>query len=158
MDARIEEIFNATIIMERRIAGFYNVLAGLFPDDAVFWEALSKEEETHAAIIHAGKDYFYEEGLFPIEMLDPDLDRINELNFMIEEKLRHFKSHTPTQKEALLFALQIENSSGEYYFQIVLSMPMGKAAIKLMKELAEGERDHIRKVMAMINMEWPIAA
>ena len=144
--------------MERKVAALYILAAEIFPDNADFWDALSQEEETHAAIIHAGKDYFFEEGLFPVEILDPDLDRINALIFAIDEKSRHYKTIHPSIKDFLLFALEIELSSGEYYFQIGLSLPVEKAAVKIMRDLAEGERDHFKKIANKISEAWSVAA
>ena len=93
-----------------------------------------------------------------MEMLDPELDNVNALIFKLDELSRHYKTSPPSKKELLLTALKLENSSGEYYFQIVLSMPVEKAAVMIMRSLAEGEKDHASKIIANINEQWTLAA
>jgi hypothetical protein len=150
MDATIELLFNEAIRMERYVAALYRLFEKLFPEEYTVWENLVAEEENHAAIIRSGRDFFFEEGLFPFEALDRDLQRVRSINALIETTLAAFRRHPPTIGEALLRSLEFESCSVEYYYQHVLQSKPGSNAAALFQELSGQSDSHERRILDLM--------
>jgi hypothetical protein len=150
MDSTIELIFNEAIRMERYVAALYRLYEKLFPEERAVWQNLVAEEENHAAIIQSGRDYFFEEGLFPFEALDTDLEKVRSINAAIEGTIVDFRQRTPTLAEALRRSLEFESSSVEYYYQYVLNLKPSSNAIMLFQELSGQSDSHERKILDLM--------
>ncbi len=147
MDPRIESIFNETISMERKAAEFYYLLANLFREDGSFWNDLAAEEEYHAVLLHGGRDRFFERDLFPVEALEPNLVKIRKASSEIDESMSRYSRTTPPRKVACMRALEMEGSSGEYYFQLALDIPAGTPALQLLRSLTGVEMNHAHRII-----------
>ncbi len=150
MNSTIERIFNEAIRMERYAGALYRLYEKLFPEEHAVWEKLVAEEENHAAIIQSGRDYFFEEGLFPIEALDSDLGRVLSINSAIEKTLIDFRQQPPSLDEALKRALEFETSSVEYYYQYVLQLTPDSNAVTLFQELSSQSDSHERRILDLM--------
>lgn len=147
MEARIEAIFEETLLMERQTARYYRLLAKEFESDAVLWSGLASEEEYHAVIVRAGKDSLFTLELFPIEALDLNLANIQKFNAGLEASLLHYESTPPTRNAAFRKAIELEGSSGEYYFQLAIESTAQSPALATLRDLAGNENNHANRIL-----------
>jgi hypothetical protein len=118
--ARITELFEESIRLERLVATLYLTYARLFSEHSEFWSKLSQEEENHAALIRSGLEQLYKFDLFPLNALAADINSIKENCRRIQEKIDLFKVSAPDLKSAYEFAISIENGAGESHFQVAI--------------------------------------
>jgi rubrerythrin len=150
MDSTIEQLFNEAIRMERYVAALYRLYQKRFPEERALWDQLVLEEENHAAIIQSGRDYFFEEGLFPLEALDADLRQVQAINRSIQATIAAFRETPPELADALRRALEFESSSVEHYYQYVLQLPPESNAVVLFQELSNQSDSHERKILELM--------
>lgn len=152
MDEDIEAIFNASILMEEKCSKFYFLLSALFKEDTFFWEGLAVEEENHATLMSSVKLLFFENPrYFPVEALAKNLQDVLDTNNKIDALMIQY-AHTPPDREAAFrAAIDIENSSGEYSFQLAASGPENTPAFKIFKKLVAADKDHAKRIEARMN-------
>ncbi|HUI93501.1 MAG TPA: hypothetical protein VLX68_14745 [Chitinivibrionales bacterium] len=151
MDDRLVAIFDATIRMERKCAEFYRLLDRLFPVDGPFWLKLMNEEEHHAILFQAGMERFFDEDLFPLEAMDPDLTSIQKLNSEVESAIRQYTHQLSDYQLVRHRALQLESSSGEFYFELALASKEDSPALWLFRDLCDDEHDHRQRILDFFN-------
>lgn len=146
----LKSILDETIAMERKFAVLYHNLAGNFTKDHDFWTHLAAQEEYHGIIIRGAKDYFIAEQLFPLEALDPDLSNIKNLVETVTKTVDQYNLQTPSKEAVLLHCLELENTSGEFYFRFALLTSSTAPAFDLLRKLVGDEHDHVGMLIDML--------
>lgn len=144
--ARIIELFEESIRLERLVAALYSTYARLFPEHIEFWSKLSHEEENHAALIRSGLEHLYNFDLFPLNALATDIDLVRKTCSIIQEKIDLFETSPPDLKSACEFAISIEIGAGEYHFQEAIDSSEESRALSLFRSLADGDKDHAERI------------
>lgn len=150
MNILIDEILGESMVLEKRVGDLYRLFGGIFPEDVGFWNKLADEEDYHSVIMHSAKDHFFEEGLFPVQALDPDVENIRKIVSELEATLLEYRRNPPTKPKALERALQFEQSSGEYYLSLVINAPADNPSIDLLQNLVGENKNHSVRIEEMI--------
>jgi hypothetical protein len=150
MEKELLALFDEMIKMERKVAALYLLYMELFPEDSGFWHEMWEDEEMHAAIIHSAKDYFFEDGLFPIEALDLDRARLEKMNSSLELTISQYRNEHPLKKTALLRSLEVEHSSGEYCYNSALETQAQTPGINLLRDLTGKGCKHEKKIRELM--------
>jgi len=148
-------VFCETVVMERKCAKLYRLLAEFFTEDETFWAVLAHDEEYHAMNIQRAQDY-YKDVLFPIEAFD--LLNLQKLNHELTEIISHYEHAVPARQKAFLNALKLENLSGECYFQITINKPDSNPAIDLFRSLVDEEVNHAQRIEIRMKMPVDVAS
>lgn len=123
----------------------YFLYTDLFPEDANFWWTLTLEEKTHAAILET--EYtFLQHNLLDESMVYKDLDTLKKENARIARTIEEYKKDPPDKREAYQFALSLENSGQEAYFQMLMSMSSDDRMVAILQELAGTEKNHADRI------------
>ena len=147
MNSHNRAIFNESVLLERNSAEFYWLLMNLFPEDAAFWANLKTEEENHAKLLLKSSYDLNKMGFFPVEGLEPDLEKIQKTNSIIEEFIRVYKQKLPSLEDAFKIALMLEGTSVEHYFRLSLGIsPARTTAVGLLRSLTENEMNHAKRI------------
>ncbi|RNC69242.1 MAG: hypothetical protein ED859_08380 [Desulfuromonadales bacterium] len=150
-DDEMVRLINEMIALELNAARLYSLFQDLFPEDALFWQALFIEEENHANLLKNGRRHFLSKGLFPLEMVPESLDPLVEKNRELERQLDFYGEAPPSREEALLAALGLEQSVGELHYQQAMEGDARTEALKIFQTLNKDDLNHaarIREYMA----------
>ncbi len=151
MENQYTLLFNEAIRVERNIGSFYALCATHFKDDRTFWWKLSEEEEQHAKILESGLTFLLEENLFPNAIFDLDIEDLKVINGKVEEKIAQFQEKALNKKEVYAYALELEKTSLEFFFQQITSKKSDEKAIKIFNNLIGYDKDHARRIQNLIN-------
>ncbi len=150
MDDRVWTIFNETIRMELLFSHLYLLYERLFPENISEWKILTREEVSHSAVIRSGRDYCFEEGLFPLAALDPSLDCIQALNNRVVKTMDEYEKDPPPREIAFGLALELEQTSGEFYYGQAIQMKEETFALRLFRNLTQQEMGHVERIRKII--------
>ncbi len=151
MENQYTPLFKEAIRMERNIASFYTLCATHFKDNQLFWQTLSEEEEHHAKILENGLELLLEQNLFPDAILDLDTKELKATNEKLEEKIAECKKKAPSKKDAYSYALELEQTSLEFFFQQTTSDKPDEKATRIFDNLVGFDKDHAERIQDLID-------
>jgi len=149
MNQQIIEALDEARKTELLCSELYFLYTDLFPEDVDFWWTLTLEEKTHAAILET-EYMFLQHNLMDETLLYKDLDALKKENERIERTLKEYKTRPPDKKEAYQFALSLENSGQEAYFQMLMSMSSNDRMVSILQELTGTEINHATRIQAFL--------
>jgi hypothetical protein len=146
------QFLEQAVELEHNVGRLYSLYHHMFPDDADFWWQLSLEEGNHAALLKSGMT-FLGKGIFPYELLYPNLEQLLQENTCIKELIKRHETHSPSRKEAFDTAYSIENSAYELHFQHTMERKENRdetysELFSIFKQLNQADRDHASRIQA----------
>jgi rubrerythrin len=152
MGSDIAVQFQESIRLEQNVFALYLHYAQLFPEDQKFWLGISLEEERHSQVLNRLYTEFLPQGLLPDGIFDPDIRRLKRINYEVEKMVEAIERGAPIDKKRLyLFALEIEQSSGEHAYQEVMTRTSNFEAVRLAQDLNKGDKDHAERIKLLLD-------
>ncbi len=146
MDKNVASLIDESIRLELNVSELYTIFHGLFPEDAQFWWKLVMEENNHAALIRAAKDYFKPVDKFPHNLVHDGLQNLIDVNSNLLSLIKKMKEHAPSREEAFNMAFALENSAGELHFQQFMEKESGETTENIFQKLNKDDKDHARRI------------
>jgi hypothetical protein len=128
------------IRLEKTLAVLYGFFGKTFPDDAVFFRALAREETSHAHVLTTYKN------ILPIEFQKMDKKALIRTEEEVRRRIEKYETDPPSLEEALSFAYLIENNAGEIHYQSLLECETDSESVRVFQTLNFGDRDHARRI------------
>jgi hypothetical protein len=151
----ISESLRVCVAVEAVTAEIYHVLDRLFPQVKDLWHGLALSEENHTRILLEAAR-LHRAGLLNEYIVPPSLPHVYETFALVNDAKKKLEAETPSLKDAFELALEIENSTGESYFQEVISRETDSKVISKLRELLTDEELHKNKIQhAMDAMGFP---
>ena len=144
-----QDILHAMIETEKNVAALYRLFAKRFKEDGKFWETISAEEEQHAAMLSSGALHLALDRLPESVLLDklPDLQMTNTSIKNITEK---YTWKMPPKEEAYNYAIQMEKSLSEAFFQELLQLKDVPDLVLLWQTLGAETVDHSKRIRSLL--------
>lgn len=146
-----KQLLEAFIAMERAAGTLYQLFHASFPEDAEFWWQLVIEEENHAALLRAGREYFVEQGMVPDALFQATFDDLQQTIRAIREIIASHETTPFSRATALQTALALETMAGELDFQRMLEQQPDSPALQLFQTLNREDSDHARRIEAYMH-------
>ena len=132
--------------MELNISDLYQLFSVKFPGDYDFWWRLSMEEINHAALIESIDDVFTEETILPPDLVDKRIEELYEMNLSIKDRIEQYKSEPPIRSESFKIAINLENSIGEFHFELFMTEEPGSQMAEIFQKLNGDDINHARRI------------
>ncbi|WP_028323393.1 hypothetical protein [Desulfatirhabdium butyrativorans] len=134
--------------LENGVAALYDRFAEQYPEDRSFWIELRNEEMEHADVLNEfEKSHFGFENQASIAS-----DISQEVAEMMVSKVRNLMAdmhkQSPSRKEALWLALQLEQSAGEFHYRAISGVLNGAAGRP--PALWKDDFDHAARIRSYI--------
>ncbi|GJQ58347.1 MAG: hypothetical protein D8M57_05920 [Candidatus Scalindua sp. AMX11] len=146
MNKEVSKLLDEAIKLERNVADLYTIFNKLFPEDADFWSTLASEERNHAALLNSGKKTLLAVGMFPSELLVPQVQRIIDANSNLISLINNYGKAPPSRERAFNDALFLEQSAGEIHFQQAMKRVHSSDIMQTFQQLNKDDRDHILRI------------
>ena len=146
MENSISQFIKESIEMELNIGDLYQLFSVKFPTDYEFWWRLSMEEINHAALIESISDGFIDEELLPFAAIDKRTDELNRMNLFIKDQIILFKSVPPSRLESFEIGIQLENSIGEFHFELFMTEKSGSPMTEIFQRLNGEDINHAKRI------------
>jgi len=142
------ELANEAIQIEHYVSDLYMIFHCTFSEDAEFWWRLGLEEKNHASLLTCGVEDYMPRDLFPIEMIDPSLQDMQEMNKKLVSLIDQYQNNPPSRETAFQVALEVENSAGEVHFQEAMEQAPRWKMMKIFQKLNQDDKDHAKRIRA----------
>jgi rubrerythrin len=140
----ISESLRICTSIEGMTAEIYHALSKLFPEAKDFWYDLALSEENHTNILLAAAG-LNRAGILTECIVPSSLPRIRETLGLVRDSKKKVETGSLLLKDAIEIALEIENSTGEIYFQEVLTQQTdSKVVMELRKMLIDEELHNVK--------------
>ncbi len=147
MNELIKQLLKQSVALELNIGDLYQQFSVKFAGDYDFWWKLSIEEMNHAALIESINDVFLTENLLTLDSIENQINEINEMNRLIRKHIESFKFETPERSKAFQVAFEIENSIGEYHFELFMTAQPNSTVMKIMQKLNGDDINHSKRML-----------
>ena len=104
------------------------------------------EEINHAALIESVNDVFIDQALLPLGAIDKQTDELNRINILIKEQVQQFKSAPPSRLESFEIAIKLENSFGEFHFELFMTEKSGSQMTEIFQKLNGDDKNHAKRI------------
>jgi hypothetical protein len=145
-----KEILIEMIKTEKNMAELYRLFAGYFEKDRRFWSAIKSEEDQHASLLESAVLLLALDMLPDIALIDK-LKGLNEMNRSIVRVTEAYGNNMPPKEEAYNFAIQMEKSLGEKFFQELLKMKLAPGVVAAWQQLADESIAHSERIAALLS-------
>ncbi|KMQ50463.1 hypothetical protein CHISP_2581 [Chitinispirillum alkaliphilum] len=150
MSKKVLQTLRKMVLLERKIGLLYSYFQDIFTEDKAFWQQLTKEETEHATLIETHIEYINDfRDKFKI-LLESSEDNVEEIINKITVIINDLGKHVKTREDALLLALQMEQSAGELHFQNTADFQDYESEIpipiQIFQSLAQSDKDHAIKI------------
>ena len=140
------EILDQASSLETIMADMYTLFEKSFTEDSDFWKTLAYEELNHAALIKSvkGNPAMSEQYIHgaPHDLLQ-EIVKAKEWATSLFIKFSEVK---PDRVTAFNTAIEAEKTAGELHFQSIMTKESDSWLIKVLQELNEYDRDHLRRI------------
>jgi hypothetical protein len=133
------------IKLELNVSNLYHLFSMTFPEDKEFWWKLEIEEKNHASLLKSGLSFF-EQNLFPQEILPERIEALQSSNLKVKRIAESFNSKW-TRIQALDSAIDLENSAGELHYQNFMNSPNNSEIAAIFQKLNGYDKDHSRRIL-----------
>jgi hypothetical protein len=151
VNRQINILLGESILLQIKTGELYRLLWRLFPDDAALWSRLCAQQECHALKLTAAKGFFYEQDLPSSRWIDADDEFIQKAIGRVFEALQVYRRREPAKREAVSFAVDIESSLKEIYFNFANNLPFNTLMIELLREILPENKAHLDTLLAMLD-------
>jgi hypothetical protein len=149
MKDRKHQILSEMIKTERGMGDLYKLYAEYFTSDKGFWEQISAEEDKHAELLTSGILYLAF-NILPEVVLLNKLEALRQTNESIWVVTKKYEREMPPKEEAYNYAIQMEKSLSEAFFQELMKMPFAPDVVAAWQSLAEESVDHSKRIAATL--------
>ena len=146
MNEYIKQFLEESIALELYIGDLYQQFSVKFTEASDFWWKLSIEELNHAALIESINDVFLSENLINSDSIENQINELKEMNLQIKQHLDVFRQGTPQRDTAFQIAFEIENSIGEYHFELFMTAQPDSTMMKIMQKLNGDDVNHANRL------------
>ncbi len=144
-DKTKSDLLEAAVKIEERVSLLYFLYHTIFKDDSDFWYGLMVEEKDHAAVLKFAQLLLSDEE-FPGEVLYNNIQELENIVETIDKKIELFESNTPGKAEAYGFAVEIESSGFEKYYNDLMKSETDDRVIDIMQKINNSETDHAERI------------
>jgi len=146
MNDVIRRFLKESIEIELNIGDLYQLFSAKFPQDYNFWWRISIEEMNHAALIESINDIFFTENLLPPDSIEKQTEELRNMNLYIKEHIEKYKTYSPTRPEALKLAYELENSIGEFHFEVIMTAKADSIVMQILQKLNGDDINHAKRL------------
>ncbi|MBI5074365.1 MAG: hypothetical protein HZB62_04255 [Nitrospirae bacterium] len=139
----------ACIDMETLCCRIYKKYATLFPETAVFWEDLAREEEQHISVLIIARGFF-RDGKVAADLKASLLPDMKEALFLAATIYSRITEGPVTIREALSAALHLEETVLESFLTKTLPATSDSPLLMSLQKLVSETRSHADRVREMI--------
>jgi rubrerythrin len=150
MRTDISESLRVCIAVEATTAEIYHGISRLFPQVKSFWQGLALSEENHTKILLEAAR-LHRAGILNEDIVPASLPHVYETFALVRDSKKAVESGTLTLRNALEMALEIENSTGESYFQEVMGQETDSEVVSKLRDLLIDEEMHKNKIQKVMN-------
>jgi hypothetical protein len=145
MNKMLEDAINNSIKLELLIHDLYMLFHKMNPEDSAFWEELALEERNHSILLKKSKPFLSLGNGYPAELVANDMDQLtNSINYT-NSAIVNFKQN-PDRLSSFKIALEIEELTGEVYYQNFFAKSPESELAKLFNTLNGYEKDHYARI------------
>ncbi len=141
-----KRIVESLVNLEYGVAGLYHLYADLFEADRAFWQQLAEEEEAHAKFLKKNKVTITERLSLSASGLEGLASSFKMITKRIFELSQEYKKEKPTQKEAYVAAIQLEQSAGEIHFKQMASCMKDSNVRHIFEKFNQADQDHSKRI------------
>ena len=146
MENLVNLFIQESINMELNIGDLYQLFSVKYPADYDFWWRLSMEEINHGALIESINDAFIDETLLPLAAIERQTDELKRMNQLIQDQIQQYKSAPPSRLESFEIAINLENSIGEFHFELFMTEKSGSQMIEIFQKLNGDDKNHANRI------------
>jgi len=144
------EILSEMVKTEKYMENLYKLYAERFKEDGEFWEKIMSEEGQHASLLSEGFLYLAFDMLPDTALIDK-LEALKLTNLSIEQITKAYKENMPPKNEAYNYAIQMEKSLSEAFFQELLKMKPAPDVLATWQRLGEESVDHSKRIASLLS-------
>lgn len=146
MDHLIRQFLKESIEMELNVGDVYQLFSVKFPQDYEFWWKISIEEMNHAALIESINDIFLTESILPFDTIENQIKDLRKMNHSVKERIERYKLIPPTRIEAFKYGFELENSIGEFHFELFMTQKPNSSVLKIFQKLNGDDINHAIRI------------
>jgi len=146
MDQAIRLFLKESIEMELNVGEVYQLFSVKFPQDYEFWWKISIEEMNHAALIESINDVFLTKSILSKDSLEKQAEDLSKLNFTVKERIEQYKLVPPSRFEAFKYGFELENSIGEFHFELFMTTEPDTPIEKIFQRLNGDDINHAIRI------------
>ena len=150
MQIDMSENLRVCIAVEATTAEIYHALSRLFPQIKSFWQGLAVSEENHTKILLEAVR-LHRAGILNEYIVPASLPHVYKTFALVRDSKKAVEAETLSLRNAFELALAIENSTGESYFQEVISQETNSEVISKLRDLLIDEELHKDKIQKVMN-------
>ena len=79
------------------------------------------EEMNHAALIETINELFLNDNPFVVSALEGRVVELNSMNLYVKEMINLYKTNHPSRVDAFKLGIELENSIGEFHFEMFMT-------------------------------------
>jgi hypothetical protein len=147
MHADLNNMLEASIELELKVAKLYLLFYHNLPQDIDFWWNLMLEEQNHAALLRSIKDVFVPRGSIPENMVAESLGIITRSCEALQHWHQHYSDSPPSRVQAFNLALGIEHSAAELHFQRFMDKTPDSKVEEVFQQLNAEDKDHAQRLI-----------
>lgn len=141
-----DKIIDLSVRMETCMRDLYSFYAETFPRDRDFWEQLSREERTHAALIESARKYLLPYDNFPESLLFPSVDHLSRILSSTRQRMNEFRSMPPSLEDAVNLALELERAGAESRYHQAMQQAPDSEIMESFQEINRGFKNHAERI------------
>ena len=147
MDHAIKLFLKESVEIELNVGDVYQLFSVKFPQDYDFWWKISIEEMNHAALIESINDVFLSENILPLDSIEKQTEDLRKMNLSVRENFEHYKLVPPTRFEAFKYGFELENSIGEFHFELFMTTVPNSQMLKIFQKLNGDDINHAKRIV-----------
>lgn len=146
-------LINEAIKTEELMSDLYELLSRIFPDHKPFFDQLSHEEKVHSALLKSALKYFSPFGVFPQDLIYPNMENLRHYNSELHSTLKFFRETIPSIHEALDTSINLERTGAESQFhQAMLNAAKSDdKSLQIFSEVLKGFKSHAERLFIYRN-------
>jgi hypothetical protein len=142
----ILEFLDRASSLELVMANMYTLFEKSFTEDSDFWKQLAQEELSHAALLKTATSNPEMSKQLAHDVSNDLLQEVVKAKEWATSLLIKFSEVKPDRLTAFNTAVEAEKTAGELHFQRIMTKESDSWFIKVLRELNEYDRDHLRRI------------
>jgi len=146
MDQIIKLFLKESVEMELNVGDLYQLFSVKYPQDYDFWWKISIEEMNHAALIESINDFYLTEKIFPPDAIAKQAEDLQKMNIIVKARIAQYKLIPPSRLEAFKYGFELENSVGEFHFELFMTTEPDSPVGKIFQKLNGDDINHATRI------------
>ena len=142
----ILEFLDRASSLELIMANMYTLFEKSFTEDSDFWKQLAQEELSHAALLKTAINNPEMSKQLAHDASNDLLQEVVKAKEWATALLIKFSEVKPDRLTAFNTAIEAEKTAGELHFQSIMTKESDSWFIKVLRELNEYDRDHLKRI------------